>query len=139
MGKIAARKTRRYERVVRCSSMCIQVARNYRVEARHHGHTGQFGDMGACSAWRGGCDTRLRVGKSENGVYHRESNQRCKGPHCAESKFDGRGLGPDQTPGACRKAARMHEQTKRYYQVFIISFFLLLGISYSTSDIPHPT
>ena len=77
--------------------MCVQVARECRLEGRLKGRTGQPGDMGACSTWRGGCDTRLRVGKSENGGYDKESNQRCKGPHCAESKFDGRGLGPDQT------------------------------------------
>ena len=83
MGKIAARKTWRYESVVRSSSVCVQVAHDYRLEARRHAQTDQFAGMGACWTCRGGCDTRLRVGKSENGGYHGESNQRCKGPHCA--------------------------------------------------------
>jgi hypothetical protein len=87
MGKIAARKPWGYESVVRSSSMCVQVARDYRLEARGHGQTGQFGDIGASSGWRSGCDSRLRAGKSEDGVYHSESNQRSKGPHCAESKL----------------------------------------------------
>lgn len=113
MGKIAARKTWRYESVVRSSSVCVQVAHDYRLEARRHAQTDQFAGMDACWTWRGGCDSRLRVGKSENGGYHGKSNQRCKGPHCAESKFDGRGLGPDADPDlTCRKVIGMHEQTK---------------------------
>ena len=111
VGKIATRKTWIYECVVRSSSMCVQVAREYRLEGHCHAPTGQFGMQGSCSARRGGCNTRLKVGKSKNGGYDRESNQRCKGPHCAESKFDARRLGPhpDMTRG--NQIARTDEGT----------------------------
>ena len=135
VGKIATRKTWIYKCVVHSSSMCVQVTREYRLEGHRHAPTGQFGGMGSCSTWRGGCDTRLKVGKSKNGGYDREGNQRCKGPHCAESKFDARGLGPNPDMTRGNQIARTDEETfPGICNPFVCQASVLyVGISCSTS------
>ena len=87
MGKITARKTWRNESIVRRSSICVQVAYDYHLEACHqtssHAHIGD----GSGSTLRHGRDGRLVVGKSESRGYHRQINQRLKGPHDNKSNL----------------------------------------------------